>query len=367
MARTDTLRNFLSDIASELRYKNDTTDHQYRPRDGFELAIERMVNPKFVTSLVIPPSVTSIRNHEYSGCTNLRSITIPFTGLGPEDWYFWKIFGSANYFVPENLSEVIITNQKVIRTRTFWSCSGVKSITLPDDVTEIEDQAFLQCGVEQMVIPDSVETFGQGMLQNCENMETLTIPRFSADDSETYWYAIGAHSVKHITLTKATKVCDNCFKNLNTLHTISFLDDITYIGVSAFYETRLREMIIPNTVTYIGSNAFQGNVFHTITVPASVGLMIGTEAFCLCYYLETAVVLNSAISSGQFRGCRDLKEVYISKAVTTILSNAFYDDNALTDVYYSGTEEEWQQIDIESTGNGPLLSATMHYNHTFNV
>ena len=42
---------------------------------------------------------------------------------------------------------------------------------------------------------------------------------------------------------------------------------------------------------------------------------------------------------------------------------SFYGSNALTDVYFSGTEEEWTAITINS-GNDYLKNATIHYNYT---
>ncbi len=38
--------------------------------------------------------------------------------------------------------------------------------------------------------------------------------------------------------------------------------------------------------------------------------------------------------------------------------------SSLTDVYYTGTEQQWRNIDIDNYGNynNPLINATIHYN-----
>ena len=48
-------------------------------------------------------------------------------------------------------------------------------------------------------------------------------------------------------------------------------------------------------------------------------------------------------------------------SIATIDSFAFF-GNRLTDVYYSGTEEQWSKVAIDAEGNDNLLSAKIHYN-----
>ena len=55
-----------------------------------------------------------------------------------------------------------------------------------------------------------------------------------------------------------------------------------------------------------------------------------------------------------------LKSVTIPNSVTSIGVNAFYNCSTLTDVYYDGTEEEWNKITI-ATNNTPLQNATIHF------
>lgn len=50
----------------------------------------------------------------------------------------------------------------------------------------------------------------------------------------------------------------------------------------------------------------------------------------------------------------------IPSSVISIKSAAFNSCPALTDVYYSGNETDWNAIIID-TGNDPLLNATKHY------
>ena len=49
--------------------------------------------------------------------------------------------------------------------------------------------------------------------------------------------------------------------------------------------------------------------------------------------------------------------------MTSIKESAFDECTNLTDVYYSGTEEQWNTIEIGSW-NTPLKNATIHFNST---
>ncbi|MBQ2679647.1 MAG: leucine-rich repeat protein, partial [Firmicutes bacterium] len=74
---------------------------------------------------------------------------------------------------------------------------------------------------------------------------------------------------------------------------------------------------------------------------------------------------NSVTSIGEwaFYGCSGLANVEIPNSVTSIGEEAFRGCSSLKDVYYSGTEEEWNKISI-SSGNDYLKNATIHYNST---
>ena len=61
--------------------------------------------------------------------------------------------------------------------------------------------------------------------------------------------------------------------------------------------------------------------------------------------------------------CTSLTSIAIPEGVTAIGDYAFQGCTSLTDVYYTGSEAEWQSISIGDY-NSPLLSATIHYNYT---
>jgi len=101
----------------------------------------------------------------------------------------------------------------------------------------------------------------------------------------------------------------------------------------------------------------------------------------------TDVILQSNtgnIPTGAFAGCSKLERITIPKNIKYIGEATFKECNNLQDVYYAGSKEEWDKIEIVHTGarvknpkqlglivdiehfeipgNEPLLNATIHYN-----
>lgn len=128
---------------------------------------------------------------------------------------------------------------------------------------------------------------------------------------------------------------------------------VTTIGEGAFdYLESLEELILPPSVRNIGVEAFALSGITKLVIPDGV------------------TVLNG----GSFRGNANLTSVTIPTSITHIKNGAFRDCVSLKDVYYAGTQAQWEAINLEHSdeivgdattgGNTPLLDATIHYNHT---
>ena len=91
-------------------------------------------------------------------------------------------------------------------------------------------------------------------------------------------------------------------------------------------------------------------------------------AVCLCNRnLLYAEIPDTVTRIGEFAfyGCEKLTYITIPKSVTVIENSAFNDaegyDGTLKDVYFTGSEEEWNKIDIGQY-NDNLLLAKIHFN-----
>ena len=103
---------------------------------------------------------------------------------------------------------------------------------------------------------------------------------------------------------------------------------VTKIASSAFYNTAITSVTIPNSVTTIESSAFRdcANLTSVTFAPASKVATIGGYAFYGCTKLTSVTIPNSVTSIGAtaFRGCTSLTSVTIGNGVASIGSDAFY-------------------------------------------
>ena len=65
------------------------------------------------------------------------------------------------------------------------------------------------------------------------------------------------------------------------------------------------------------------------------------------------------IADRAFWGCKALVSITIPKSVTFIGESVVAEKDLLCDIYYSGTKDDWKNINIYWI-NGVLLNATIH-------
>lgn len=116
-------------------------------------------------------------------------------------------------------------------------------------------------------------------------------------------------------------------------------------------------VVINSNITTIGG--FSDSGVEKINIPPSV-TTFASQAFYNCQKLKEINIPVERLYQGTFSGCESLETIYISKKLIDIWGDAFLNCGSLKDVYYEGTQEEWQQIN--GYENVPSR-ATIHYNY----
>ncbi|RKJ47966.1 leucine-rich repeat domain-containing protein, partial [bacterium 1XD42-8] len=156
---------------------------------------------------------------------------------------------------------------------------------------------------------------------------------------------------------------------IGSLTSIKIPNSVTRIEDYAFCHcSSLTNIEIPNSVTSIGDDAFSGcSSLTNIEIPNSVTRIWGS-VFSGCSSLTNIEIPNSVTSIGQyaFSGCSSLTNIEIPDSVTSIGWYAFINCLALKDVYYSGTESQWNNINIDPYYGEEVFESgvTIHYNST---
>ena len=183
-----------------------------------------------------------------------------------------------------------------------------------------------------------------------ESTGTLTISGTGEmyDDIHRYYPSWHGYisSIESVVISQGvTTIGDSTFCNNENIKNVSIADSVTDIGDEAFYNcTDLTNVVIGDGVTTIGYRAFYN-----------------------CDGLTDVVIGKgvTVIDDYAFNACSNLKTVTIYNAVETIGEKSF-NCPKLTDVYYLGTEAEWNAISKGSiiygiiTGTG-LEKATIHF------
>ena len=160
---------------------------------------------------------------------------------------------------------------------------------------------------------------------------------------------------------------DYAFSNCKLLTDITVPNSITSIGNCSFANcTNLSNIVLSDNVTSIGDSAF-GNctTLKNISIPEGVKT-IGSCAFLYCTALSYINIPDgiTTIEYDTFFICNSLAAIKIPISVTTIDWEAFGGCTQLKDIYYEGSENDWNDITIEDD-NDILKTATIHYNSGF--
>ena len=91
---------------------------------------------------------------------------------------------------------------------------------------------------------------------------------------------------------------------------------------------------------------------------------IGERAFEDCSSLTDITIPNGVteIQLRAFYGCSNLESITIGSGVTSIGDYAFCNCSNLTDIYYEGTMDQWNNIDLGTSWNRSTGTYTIHCN-----
>lgn len=286
---------------------------------------------------------------------------------------------------------------------SFWNCSKITSVVIPNSVVEIGDYSFASCGniqelsignnvetigksafggnkIENLVIPNSVKYIGLYCFRGCSNLKrvvigdgVVTIGFMAFDGCEDVDQLIVGESVLWVGGENSDNRVLPISKNIvwNAINCNAFVCSLQPCDESVKIGNKVRqipggflschryqwdhpqgplEIVIPESVERIGHRAF----FHLsfinkdLTIPESVNVIEG-KAFQGCG-LESVRIPNATIWSEAFSG-NNLKTVIIGAGVNRIDSKAFLDNEEMVSFHNQNPEPQLISDDVFSNEN----------------
>ncbi len=200
-----------------------------------------------------------------------------------------------------------------------------ETLSVPKNVTQIDDEAFSMTAVSSLFIPPSVMTIGEKAFSLCAELESV---EFSNGLKQ-----IGVNAFDGCTVLRSVSLPDSCeaigmwaFCNCSALREVKLSSHIETIERGTFSGcSHLTEITVPENVQHIDARAFY-NCTSLETVKLSAGLRtIGREAFAGCSAMTQIYIPETVneICEDAFAGCTELKTVIIPPSVTKLHPFAF--------------------------------------------
>lgn len=238
----------------------------------------------------------------------------------------------------------------------FLLCPGLISVILPDSVTSIEKYAFqFSRNLASITIPDSVTSIDGSAFACCAGLTEFNI----STDNENF----STSNDGKMLLSKDKKTLI-AYPSASGDFTIP--EYIDSIGESAFLNNeKLTSVIIPDNVTEIGERAFMWCDLTNVTIGSGMQVIKG-DPFFNCINLIKVIISDgvTAIDGSVFNLCENLTSIVFPDSLTFISRNAFGECDKLTTVNYKGTQEQWEQINIEDYDNSCLKNAIINYEYS---
>lgn len=320
-------------------------------------------------SVIIPHTVTTIGEAAFNDCESLTNISIPKSVVNVDLFAFadtpWLDEQTSEFVIVGdgilldyngNNSEVVVPNNVKSIVGAFKENKNIKSIYIPNSVTNISDSSFNKCeNLLNIELPNTLETIGKNVFYECSSLENIDIPisvkkiggwTFKGTpwlENKTEEFIIVGDGVlvdyngenRNVFIPNNVKSLSSPFNENKNITNIEIPNSITSIDEVAFYDLDgLKTINIPSTVEIIDDWAFADcSNLTDIKIPSSIE-SIGKFSFYNCSNLSDITISHGlkSIADNAFYLCTSLKSINLPDSVTSVGKGCFFDCSNLTDI-----------------------------------
>ena len=282
------------------------------PEGITEIGSKSFAGNPHITEVIVPDGVTVIRHNAFASCRNLQRVSLPesLRELGAGAFAYCRelqhlslpaglrrigtecFCGCSNlepiadlpsglehcgyraFYACECLHHITVPHSmKRISRGAFSGCETLTSVTIPEHITEIQDDAFLNTSLTAITLPPHLHTLGSDALSGTPLSE-LRLP-----NSLRGGICIRGSAIREITVPEGVESV--CFTECRELEKVQLPKTLKNISASGFEACiKLQSLVIPEGVSVIWNSTFSYCWIRELTLPASVQ-EINSTAFLL--------------------------------------------------------------------------------------
>ena len=296
---------------------------------------------------------------------DLENVTLCAYPAGSKNRYY-SLEETTRFILPwsfagaEKLEDVVLPEGMTVLGEYSLTMSGIYSVTLPQSLTQIQDQAFADCGnLTKVKIPDNVAQMGEYVFSNCWKLQEITFGRNSQIQR------IGMHTFAYCGITSfavpanVSSIAQYAFEGCRKLSSISFQENSKVENITAYLFDgcdALKYVYFDSgsALKHIQAHAFEGlkNLEYVGIHPDVQLKEIDNFAFRCCTKLEYVGSRDAlpqtleSIGRYAFFGCKSLQDLLLPESVEHVGGYAFLGCEDL-DVFFAAEqipaylEENW--------------------------
>ncbi len=310
-------------------------------------------------TIEIPGGTKTIRKGAFDCCYDLESIHIPASVEVIEEDAFYNCTALSEITVDESNENFVVDENGAIYTSDksllirLPSKKEVETYTLHENTREIADYAFESSQIKNVVLNDGLEKIGLCAFSGCSNLESIIIPD-SVSWIENHAF-VWCDNLKSVDLGNA-HISDEIFDYSNNIEYLTLGAGFS----SGYYCLNLTSSLKSVTVS-------PGNEWYSSD---KYGALYNKDKTVLYKYPAAGERTSYEIPCGvqiidnnAFSGATNLSEITLPASLTSICASAFYECTSIREVYYTGSEEDWEYVYVDSSnfdyiGNSPICLDT---------
>ena len=251
--------------------------------------------------------------------------------------YNREVFRCAEYRIKDGV--------KMLAANAFHHCQSLKSISMPDSVTEDEGSIFEDCkNLEEARVSANLKNPDVAMFCGCSSLRYVELQEGLESIGENMF--CGCNALRHIALPSTIQcLCGDTFC-ASGVEDIVLHEGLKEIGHDAFNGCyNLKNLTIPSTVDFIGSWLVQGHKeFEGITCKSSKfrvedEALISNEEDSLlaCWTKMTEYHLPASVKNIRSVLNNQIETLYIDTPLDEIGFEAFIGCSSLKKIAYNTT------------------------------